>query len=571
MNKNILHHVIFNAALLLLAACTQDDPMNDNGTTLPEGMYPLQISGITLEAESSQQPWGADAPHTRVSENDDRNGSVWQDSDKINVQIGDGTPGVYTYTDDKLEVADGDAPAYWASTDDDQTITAWYTSLGSETVDLSNQTNVLTYVLTAQTTANFNEPVSLAFFHALAKVRVVLEGAENDKVGDVQINTYTSCTLNADDTLTAGSTKDFIPMMKTGYNGKNCWEANVVPGYPIADIRLNGDTPCTLEGTVNPVGGKLHVVTITVNKAPTEITGGEITEPGDYIIKGDLTETVTLNAEGINLTLKDASITITDKTQPAISITGGSATLIVEGTNNTLSSSQWGGIVMSNNASLTIQGNGKDKSSLTVTAGDNNADWASCVGIGAGVKSTCGNITISNVSLTVSGANAASGCAAIGTSCEKADTGTTSTCGNITISNSKIDATGGDGAAAIGTGSFAYPNEGNSLACGDIRVTNSEIKVTINKYPYFEKYGAGIGTGVGKGSDGSLDVKCGKIILDISEDKLEAFTSGWVKNGTSTGSQYKIGKGPGDKTTFGGLYLKGQDQTLYSADGWGTW
>ena len=578
MKRSILRHksALWLIAALTLASCSQDDPMGDNGTSLLEGVYPLEIATVTLDVMGSAQPWGADVPQTRVSENEDGSRSEWQDGDKIKVRIGNGTPGTYTYQSGGLTVAKDDTPAYWTSNAKEQNITAWYTSSGYETVDLSNQTNTLAYVLTAQATADFNKPVSLAFSHALAKVRVVLEGEKADEVKDVRIKTHTSCTLNTDGKLSADGEEDYIPMMvKTTYEGKTYWEANVVPGYPIADIRLNGDTPCTLEGTVKPVGRKLHVVTITVNKAPTEITGGEITEPGDYIIKNaTLTETVTLNADGINLTLQNARIAITNKNQPAISITGGSATFIVEGTDNMLSSSQWGGIVMSNNASLTIQGNGKDKSSLTVQAGENGADWASCVGIGAGVKSTCGNITISDVSLTVSGANAARGCAAIGTSCENPDTGTTSTCGNITISNSKIDATGGDGAAAIGTGSMAYIGNGNSLACGDIRVTNSEIKATVNPYtPSIAEYGAGIGTGLAKieSSSSSLSVTCGKIILDISEDKLEEFTSGWVKNGAGSGSQYKIGKGPGDKTTFGGLYLNGQVQTPYSADGWGTW
>lgn len=573
MNKNILSRMIFGTALLLFAACTQDE-LTKQGDTLPEGMYPLQISGITLEAESSEQPWGADAPQTRVSENKDGSSSEWQNGDKINVQIGNGTPGVYTYTDGKLEVANGDAPAYWASTADNQTITAWHTSSDSETVDLSKQINELAYVLTAQTTADFNEPASLTFSHALAKVRVVPEGSDKGKVEDVKLKTYSSCTLNTDGTLTADSKEMFISMVKTTYGGETCWEANVVPNHAIKEFWLNDATYGILDDKgITPIAAKVNTITLTVGNK--EITGGQtITEPGDYIIKNaTLTETVTLNGNGINLTLQNANIAITNEYQPAISIMGGSATIIVEGTDNTLSSSQWGGIVMSNNASLTIKGSGKDKSHLTVTAGDNSGDedWASRVGIGAGLNSTCGNITISDVSLTVSGANAGSGCAAIGTSCEKAESGVTSTCGNITISNSKVDATGGDGAAAIGTGSFAYLNEGNSLACGDIRVTNSEIKATVNPYPWMAEYGAGIGTGVGKGTSGSLDVKCGKIILDISEDKLEEFTSGWVKNGAGSGSQYKIGKGPGDKTTFGGLYLNGQDQTQYSTDGWGTW
>lgn len=165
-----------------------------------------------------------------------------------------------------------------------QTITAWYTSLGSETVDLSNQINGLAYVLKAQTTANFNESVSLAFSHALAKIRVVLEG-NADGVTDVKIKTRTSCTLNADGTLTVGSTEDFIPMVKTGYNGKNCWEANVVPGQEIQNIKVD-DVAATLTQTVAPMTGKYHEITIKVNKAYNPDKLPETITEGEYVVSG---------------------------------------------------------------------------------------------------------------------------------------------------------------------------------------------------------------------------------------------------------------------------------------------
>lgn len=142
---------------LMLAACASDELADGTVQELREGEYPLQISSVTMSAESTAQPWGANAPQNRVAENDDRSGNVWQDGDKIKVQIGDGTPGTYTYQSSGLIVADGDAYAYWASKADNQTIKAWYTSSGNETVDLSDQTKGLAYVVTAQTTANFDK------------------------------------------------------------------------------------------------------------------------------------------------------------------------------------------------------------------------------------------------------------------------------------------------------------------------------------------------------------------------------------------------------------------------------
>lgn len=117
----------------------------------------------------------------------------------------------------------------------------------------------------------------------------------------------------------------------------------------------------------------MNTITLTVGKGLTEIKGGEtIDKPGDYIITGRHSETITLNAEGINLTLQDVNVSVSGKDVSAIDIKGGSTVITVEGTNNTLSSSQWGGITMSGSANLTIQGAGKEKSSLTVTAGNND-------------------------------------------------------------------------------------------------------------------------------------------------------------------------------------------------------
>lgn len=140
---------------LVLTSCTQDD--EPGGNILPEGKYPLQISGITLGSEVSEQPWSADAPQTRVSESKDRNSSVWQDGDRIRV-------GIKGYADNdsriyEIQVSDNkeitispstDGPIYWK---DKQTskVRARYPADGN--VDLSKQTksNGLAYALYAET------------------------------------------------------------------------------------------------------------------------------------------------------------------------------------------------------------------------------------------------------------------------------------------------------------------------------------------------------------------------------------------------------------------------------------
>lgn len=262
MNNRILNKCILGATLLLLAACGQDEHVEQVGS-LPEGKCPLQIGCVTLTADVDGKPWSDAAPQTRVAENADGNSSHWSNGDKIKVQIGDGTPGTYTYQDGKLTVAEGDAPAYWTSKADGQAIMAWHTSSGNETVELGNQAGGFAYVLTARTTANFNTPVSLSFSHALAKVRAALTGDQVIWVFNIKIKTLTSCTLNADGTLAAGGTEGFIPMVKTTYNGTTYWEANVVPGHQITEVRVN-DIELDTYTPLTPQAAKLNTMALQV-------------------------------------------------------------------------------------------------------------------------------------------------------------------------------------------------------------------------------------------------------------------------------------------------------------------
>ena len=95
-----------------------------------------------------------------------------------------------------------------------------------------------------------------------------------------------------------------------------------------------------LDNGITPEAAKVSKITLTVGAK--EITGGQtITDPGDYFVTGNVTETITLNGEGINLTLKDANISVSNGN--AIAITSGSPTIHVEST-NTVKSSNGAGI-----------------------------------------------------------------------------------------------------------------------------------------------------------------------------------------------------------------------------------
>lgn len=310
-------------ALGLLAACSQDEPTDTGGTSLPEGQYPLQIAGVSITADVEGQPWSAGAPQTRMSENDDRGSSRWEGGEVITVKLGDNQTTTYRVETDGTLTLTG-KQLYWTKRTDN--VTAWYP--GSGTIDLSNQTVGLAYVLKATTeNASYDAPVALSFAHALAKVRVTLQGNQAGDVTDVKIKTCTSCTLSADGTLTEGETEDFIPMVKTTYEGKTCWEANVMPEHEITMVRVNNDKEISFSTFLTPLEAKVNTIKLKVG----DLTPAEpitITDDGEYTITGSGDKTITING---NPTVTLDNVTISNNNIP-IHITGGSPTLIIKGT-----------------------------------------------------------------------------------------------------------------------------------------------------------------------------------------------------------------------------------------------
>lgn len=191
MSIRYSYPIYFSALLLLLAACTQDELTDD--TRLPEGQYPLQIAAVTLSVEGGEaQPWGA--PQTRVSENGDGTGSVWDwnGTEMIGVQLGGETT---TYTLNADKTLSTDAPLYWQNTQT-ATVTAWYPATDG-TLNLGDQSQNLAYLLSGTGTGNYQNPVELTFTHQLAKVRVTPSNdIADDEVTSLQIYTYTQCTHN---------------------------------------------------------------------------------------------------------------------------------------------------------------------------------------------------------------------------------------------------------------------------------------------------------------------------------------------------------------------------------------
>ena len=285
MNKRRLIGIIPAAALLLLAACTQDEP-GGQGNELPYGEYPLQIGGVTLDVESSAEPWSAEGPQTRVTEdNTDGKSSVWQwdGSEMIEVRLGNETA-TYTLNADKTLTSDNQL--YWTSTAP-ATVTAWYPTY--ETVDLSDQSEGLAYMLKAEVPgATYNNEITLGFKHQLAKVRVVLSGTQASLAQSVEVYGYTTCTNN-EGTPIAGSTQGWLKMKKQTYGNTACWEANVVPGTIDKNsfLRLNGHAVLTeseLSGFSYSTldAAKMYSIDLTVGEPVTEITADNCTCHRNY-------------------------------------------------------------------------------------------------------------------------------------------------------------------------------------------------------------------------------------------------------------------------------------------------
>ena len=305
MKKRHSIRILLAAAALLLAtaACTKDELAD--GDRLPEGQYPLEIAAVTLSVEGGEaQPWGA--PQTRVSENADGTGSVWEwdGSEMIGVQLGDKTT-TYTLNTDHTLLAD--RQLYWTSTAPNQPVTAWYPATDG-TLDLRDQdTNGLAYLLHGTGTGDYLTPVTLTFTHSLAKVRVTPTGDALGEVQSLQLYTYTQCTYEKG-TVVQGSQEGWIEMKKCEYtengNAITCWEANVVPGYTITKLMANNDNKeRDLSAAITPEAGKFYNITLDKDKGYTDDGQGNYTVTSAEGLK-NIAELV--NEEwklGINITL----------------------------------------------------------------------------------------------------------------------------------------------------------------------------------------------------------------------------------------------------------------------------
>ena len=502
MKKYRLFPAICLVAALLLSACSQDEP-TENNTTLPEGEYPLQIGSVTLTAEVSEQPW------TRVAESTDGMSSEFKAGDAIGVSLY-GETATYTYDGNTWT---SETPLYWKDKQP-ATVTAWYPV--EEEIDFTQQdVKGLTYLLkgTSNTDADYDTPANLTFTHQLAKVRVKLEGAKANEVTAVTVRSYPKATHNQGTNVTKEGDAAYYPMREATYDGETYWEANLLDGHLEAanTFRVSSDgknfVQVKLTKDVNIDPGYVHTINISVDE-PQNVTGN-IDDSDTYIVSGERNEPINITGGSPTIYLDEANITANSGN--AINITGGNPTIYIVG-QNTITSSSGTGIYVAKGCSVTIISDDRVSNTLTVTG--------RITGIGGSANEDevldCGDITIRNVTLSAStdsesiyvsyGSVHRPGIGAVGTAA----------CGTITIDNSTVTAYGsGDysnrSAAAIGGGLV-----GSSIG--------GKISISISNSDIYAHRNCSVGNYIGQG--GHLhSAQKGQIDADVKNSTIHKYTS----------------------------------------------
>ena len=496
--------------ILSLTACTQDETTIGQDTQLPEGVYPLEIMASGLDVVAT--------PVTRGTVDGD-----WKDVDFVAVSDNAAEAKKYkvtssdTYKSALLSAAEGVTPFYWQSSTETKPITAWYpysdaypgdswkvqanqSGDGYQASDLIYGTLDLPFT---------NQDQSMTFKHQTAKIVVKIDKDKSQgnfteeqlKAATVQIINITGVE-NGGNSITAmypagdyGRCALVMPQeiktvgqrlfsfkidgndhfYYTVPTGGIKWEAGNQYTYTIT-IKADGVTATASDPIGWDTGGGSGSGSITW---PTEIdlSNGKdinISDDGNYLITGTGTKGITISGGNPTVIFHDVQITA----GTALNITGGSPKLVFNGTTKLESiSSLRGAISLSNNANVEISGSG----TLNVKADNSNPSWFGfCAVIGSAYQGSCGNISISGVTLRVELAEQPVRGVGIGASAS-------GTCGDITISNAAITITKLVGGAGIGT---SIPLQGTS-SCGAIRISNTDINILYGNYSAYQ--GAAIG------------------------------------------------------------------------------
>ena len=451
--------------------------------------------------------------------------------------------------------------------------------------------------------------VNFAFDRQMARVVITIAGFNNEFSDKASVSEMyvTSKERIAKDGSAVTATSDIIPYSQSRYGKKgSIYYALVAPNtatnYEFIKLRVKYESDVKSLTVKNPVAleaGKSYNFNLTIGKNGVSlgtvsvedwgntgtISGGEasidlidlskgninITSDGYYVITTNgvtTANTITINSNA-TVQLKNAVISADGI---GIDVKSGSPTIIVSGTENSVTSTTATAINVCDGATLTIKGKNGTNDKLTAKGGSISTYNESPSTAGAGIGSSDGgNIVIENVSIDATGGTGNqtvtpyySGGAGIGSS-------SSAHCGDITISNAVITATGGMGAPGIGMGagkSASAPRMGNINIKSSTITATGGLRASAIGFPNeycFDYSKVTILTG------GTINIET----VESSETFLNRLT---CDLGTSnTIIIYKIGKGDIlwfnyiglDGGDWPGVVLKASDQKQTSKDGIG--
>lgn len=455
-----------------------------------------------------------------------------------------------------------------------------------------------------------NRKVDFLFERQMARVVITIAGFNNEFSGDDSVSEMyvTSKERIAKDGSAVTATSEIIPYSQDRYGKKgSIYYALVAPNtatnYEFIKLTVKKSDDIKDLTVKNPVAleaGKSYNFNLTIGKDGVSlgtvsvedwgntgaISGGEavlgtldlsneninITDDGYYVIttNGKTTaNTITISGNA-TVQLKNAIISTSDI---GIDVKSGSPTIIVSGTENSVTSTTATAINVCDGATLTIKGENGTNDKLTAKGGSTSTNTnGSHSTAGAGIGSSDGgNIVIENVSIEATGGTGNqtvtpyySGGAGIGSS-------SSAHCGDITISNAVITATGGKGAPGIGMGagkSASAPRMGNINIKSSTITATGGLRASAIGFPneYCFDYSK-----VTTLTGGTINIET----VESSETFLNRLT---CDLGTSnTIIIYKIGKGDIlwfnyiglDGGDWPGVVLKASDQEQTSKDGIG--
>lgn len=346
----------------------------------------------------------------------------------------------------------------------------------------------------------------------MARVVITIADFNNEFSGEAKVYEMwvTSKERIAKDGSAVTETSDIIPYSQDRYGKKgSIYYALVAPNtatnYEFIKLRVKSSDlkDLTVKNPVALEAGKSYNFNLTIGKDGVSlgtvsvedwgntdhISGGEavidpidlsnetnfiIADDGYYVIttNGKTTENNITISGNATVQLKNAIIS---RKGYGINVKKGSPTIIVSGTENSVTSTLYTAINVGKGATLTIKGKNGTTDKLTAIGGCQASTPVSSSTAGAGIGSDDGgNIVIENVSIEATGGtgnhegNPTSGGAGIGSS-------SAACCGNITISNAVITASGGNGAPGIGMG---VGERASAPTMGEIHIKFSTITAT---------------------------------------------------------------------------------------------